>query len=235
MSEPRRFVIGDIHGCYLTFRTLVEEVLRLEKEDTLFLLGDYIDRGPSSREVIDYITELRDHGYQVKPVMGNHEYMLLKSLDDPEYFRLWIMNGCASTLASFGVAASRVHDRESVQAIPESYIRFFAELPLYEETNGYLIVHAGIPKGTDSIAGHAETVLWTREESFSREILGNRVLVHGHTPVSIEMIRGRVQDPGSRVINLDAGCIYNRFPTLGNLAALDLDSRELHFLKNREP
>ena len=73
MLEGRRFVIGDIHGCFRTFRYLVEEELHLNPSDTLFLLGDLIDRGKESKAVIDYIREL-SATMTVKPVMGNHEF-----------------------------------------------------------------------------------------------------------------------------------------------------------------
>ena len=234
MSEPRRFAIGDIHGCYRTFRTMVEEILRVNKNDRLYLLGDYIDRGPSSRQVLDYILRLQETGYMVKPVLGNHEYMLLRSLEEEEDFRLWILNGCAATLRSFGVDPLRVHDRESVFEIPGTYIRFLSDLPVYENDGDYLFVHAGIPRGTGNMEENTDIVLWTRDESVDEHILGRRTLIHGHTPVSEEMIRLRLREPEARVINLDAGCVYDRFPSLGNLAALDLDSREVFFLKNMD-
>jgi serine/threonine protein phosphatase 1 len=211
---------------------MVEKIIRLEKGDTLFLLGDYIDRGQSSREVIDYILQLKNESYTVKPVMGNHEFMLLRSLEDPEFFRLWIVNGCAATLLSFGADPEKVHDRQSVFIIPDLYIRFFSKLPLYEETEDFLIVHAGVPPGISDIKDHPETVLWTRDETINEKILGNRRLVHGHTPVPKEMIRERIGDPKAKTFNLDAGCVYNRFPSLGNLAALNMDSLQLFHLEN---
>ena len=67
----QRFVIGDVHGCARTLRTLVEERLGLTREDELYLLGDLIDRGPAVREVLEYIIGLREAGYAVASVMGN--------------------------------------------------------------------------------------------------------------------------------------------------------------------
>ena len=66
----KRYVISDIHGCYKTFRCLVEEVIGLSKADLLFLLGDYVDRGPSSKAVLDYILQLKDERYQLFPLRG---------------------------------------------------------------------------------------------------------------------------------------------------------------------
>ena len=103
MGNGKRYVVGDIHGCVKSFRNLVTEKLRLTKEDTLFLLGDYIDRGPDSKSVLDFIIELQRESYTVKPIMGNHEYMLLQSLDNETEFFNWMKNGSAQTLMSFGV------------------------------------------------------------------------------------------------------------------------------------
>ncbi len=234
MPEHRRFVIGDIHGCLETFRAMVEEILRLEKNDALFLLGDYIDRGPDPKGVIDYIIDLQKHAYPIHPIMGNHEFMLIKSLEEPRYFDLWQMNGCTSTLSSFGIKEEELSERESAFQIPENYIRFFTELPYFKETEGYFIVHAGVPPGITNPEQDPETILWTRAETYNEDILKGRIMVHGHTPVPEHDIRKRVTDPRARVYNLDAGCVYSFHPGLGNLAALDLDSHKLYFLRNRD-
>ncbi|MDJ1499284.1 metallophosphoesterase family protein [Xanthocytophaga agilis] len=73
----RRFAIGDIHGCFDTFRALVEDQIGLTQSDQLFLLGDYINRGPKQTKVLDYIIQLRASQYEVYPLRGNHEQMLL--------------------------------------------------------------------------------------------------------------------------------------------------------------
>lgn len=86
--KGRRFAIGDIHGCYNTFESLVEDKIALRKEDQLFLLGDYIDRGIRNREVLDYIIELKEEGFQVFPLMGNHEYFVLRDLQFYELNRV---------------------------------------------------------------------------------------------------------------------------------------------------
>src|SRR5215218_1348691 len=96
-----RYAISDIHGCCKTFRYMVEEVLHLQASDQLFLLGDYIDRGPDSKGVIDFILELRAKGYRVETLMGNHEFMMLETWEDASYLPLWLRNGGDTTLASF--------------------------------------------------------------------------------------------------------------------------------------
>ena len=233
MAEYRRFVIGDIHGCIQTFRYLVEEVLQLGPADTLFLLGDTIDRGPGSKAVIDYIMEL-SVSLTVRPVMGNHEFMMLRSLEDEDFFRRWIQNGCAETLISFGVDPSRINERDSVYQIPRAYFGFFRDWPLYEETDDFLFVHAGLDAFSKDPLGDLQSLLWTRKEDTPEDILKGRKLIHGHTPVALSQIQERLRDPEAKVLNLDGGCVYNKYRGLGNLVALDLDQMKLHSVKNRD-
>jgi serine/threonine protein phosphatase 1 len=233
MAESRRFVIGDVHGCIRTFQFLVEQVLKLDSADTLFLLGDTIDRGPGSKEVIDYILELSDH-LTVRPVLGNHEFMMLHSLADEDMFRRWILNGCAPTLISFGVDPSKVQDLDSVSLIPSAYFDFLWRWPLYEETDDFFFVHAGLDDSGKDPLKEVTTLLWTRNEDAPQDILKGRKLIHGHTPVPLSVIRDRILDPGTKVLNLDGGCVYNRYPDLGYLVALDLDQMQMYSVKNRD-
>jgi serine/threonine protein phosphatase 1 len=233
MREDRRFVIGDIHGCFRTFKYLVEEDLHLKSNDTLFLLGDTIDRGTGSKAVIDYIRELSGN-INVRPIIGNHEYMMLRSLEDEDFFYRWTLNGCAQTLLSFGVDRSIVNNRSSVYQIPESYFEFIKTWPMYEETDDFLFVHAGLDVYSKDPLTDVETMLWTRNEDFPKEILKDRKLIHGHTPVPLSVIGDRLLNPDTKVIDLDGGCVYKNYPGLGYLVALDLDLMELHFVRNME-
>ena len=81
----RRFAISDIHGCIKTFKTLVDRI-EFSKEDTLYLLGDYIDRGPDSKGVIDHIWKIQEEGYRVHCLRGNHEQMLLEELKNIKFW-----------------------------------------------------------------------------------------------------------------------------------------------------
>jgi serine/threonine protein phosphatase 1 len=233
MAESRRFVIGDVHGCIQTFRYLVEDVLQLVPTDTLFLLGDIIDRGPGSKAVIDYIMELSGSS-TLRPIMGNHEFMMLRSLEDENVFRMWILNGCTQTLINFGVEPSMVNYWNSVSLIPPVYFDFFKGWPLYEETDDFFFVHAGLDIFSRDPLNDVRTLLWTRNEDAPQDILKGRKLIHGHTPVALSQIQERLQDPDTKILNLDGGCVYNNYPGLGHLVALDLDQMRLHSVKNRE-
>jgi serine/threonine protein phosphatase 1 len=134
--KPRRFVIPDIHGCALTFRRLLEDVIRLEKSDGIYLLGDTIDRGPRSREVLDAIRNLQAMGYDFHSIRGNHEEMFLKSCRDRSYFYLWMLNGGHATLKSFGV--------EDGSEIPLLYRLFIEGFPYFIDLEEFILVHGGL-------------------------------------------------------------------------------------------
>jgi serine/threonine protein phosphatase 1 len=234
MDNGKRYVIGDIHGCLKTFRCMVTEKLRLTREDTLFLLGDYIDRGTDSKGVLDFIMEMQANGYNVRPIMGNHEYMMLKSLGDEEEFVKWKKNGSLQTLMSFGIPEEQAIEFESVNKVPGEYIGFLSDLNFYEETDDFYFVHAGLGKGVENPTDDLETLFWSRKELYNRALLKGRILIHGHTPVTKVSIMDRVFDGEVKIFNLDGGCVYPQYEGFGNLAAMNLDTFDLYFQKNME-
>jgi serine/threonine protein phosphatase 1 len=230
----RRFVIGDIHGCIRTFRQLVEEMLQPTPSDQIFLLGDYIDRGPDSKAVVDYIFRLQAESYKVIPLMGNHEYMLNRGQHSLEYFNLWMINSGFTTLRDFGVAADSCHNPQSIFTIPPKYLEFFRDLKIYEQTEGFFLCHGCFEGDRDDPKDDGNTMIWGRKSPDRSVAAGNRVLIHGHTPKPLAEIRKQIDDPHGRIINLDGGCVYRQNTMLGHLLALDLDSRELFVVKNSD-
>ena len=99
--KSRIFAIGDIHGCFQSFKILIEDKIRFNTSDKLILLGDYIDRGTESKEVIDYILRLQQNGSDIIPLLGNHEVMLLDAYDNKDKIPLWLYTGGIQTLKSF--------------------------------------------------------------------------------------------------------------------------------------
>ncbi|MDO9081163.1 MAG: metallophosphoesterase family protein, partial [Desulfuromonadales bacterium] len=132
----RRFAVGDVHGCSKTLRALVEEKICLTADDTLYLLGDYIDRGPDSKGVLDYLLGLWKCNYDIRPLRGNHEQLLLDSVSDPGSQRLWYNNGGWGTLREFGVT--------NPAEIPQLYRDFLGQLPRLIVTDDYVLTHAGL-------------------------------------------------------------------------------------------
>lgn len=212
----RLFAIGDIHGCFNSFQNLIENHLTLEKNDLLILLGDYIDRGPNSKEVINYILELQSQGYNITPLMGNHEAMLLEAITSHSKSSSWIQNGGDSTLSSFGV-------KQPID-IAENYIHFFSNLPYFHSIDEYLFVHAGF---NDSILNPFEdtnTMLRQSSEQYNHPQLANRTIIHGHRPTEISHTQRQIQLE-LKVINIDTGCVYRNSKKLGRLTAIELPSK----------
>jgi serine/threonine protein phosphatase 1 len=219
--KPRHFVIPDIHGCGLTFSRLLERVIGLQRSDTLFLLGDTIDRGPRSREVLDTIRDLQLGGYDVRPVRGNHEEMLINSCRDRSYFRMWMINGGHETLRSFGV--------EDPCEIPPLYRRFMEGFPFFIEYGDFVLVHATLNFRMPDPFEDREAMLWSRSREAISSLIGGRRLIGGHTPLDMDEIWLSL---ATDRIMLDNGCVYAGEPGLGNLLALELETMSLYSQKN---
>lgn len=218
---PQRLIaIGDIHGCFKSFRTLCEKKLKIEKADKIVLLGDYIDRGRDSKAVVDYIIDLKESGYDIIPLIGNHEDMLLNAYfsDENTPLLLWLQNRGGTTLKSFGI--------DSVKGLERRYMDFFRHLYDYYEYENYLFVHAGFNSMLENPFEDKNAMVWSRAESFDHPMLKDRVIVHGHTPIPAEVCKKQVKS-GSKVINVDTGCVYGRIFGLGKLSAVELFSRKL--------
>lgn len=229
---PRRFAIGDIHGCLKTFTSLVEDGIKLTLNDTLYTVGDFIDRGPDSKGVLDYIAKMTKNGFRILSVRGNHEEMLLDSLTDPGYIMSWVYNGAEPTLQSFGLNPGIILTSDTVHKIPKKYVTRIEKLPYYIELDDYLIVHAGFNFYIDDPLTDTHAMIWSRQMQYDPVKANHRAVIHGHTPISVDEIKAMIDDPDCGLINIDGGCVYTDYNDLGNLVAIDLDSRELFIQKN---
>jgi len=224
----RSFVIGDIHGCARTFSRLLD-VIGLERTDTLYLLGDYIDRGPDSPGVIERILRLQSCGFDIRPVCGNHEKMLLLAIRSGgfEAHPAWFQeSGVVATLENYGVS--------SPEQIPREHLDFMESLPLYRMTERFVFVHAGLDFSLEdpfSPAGK-KAMLWSRSEMAENEKVGGRRIVTGHTPRTLEVI---VKSLTGHHLEIDNGCVYGTgSPGLGHLVALNLETGCLFVQENIE-
>ena len=220
----RQFAISDIHGHVGKFSNLLDQ-LQLTKQDELYLLGDYVDRGSDSKGVIDLIWSLQADGYQLKCICGNHEEMLLDSLFDEEDELLWLRNKGATTLKSFGV--------DSVTGIPKKYLSFLRRLPYYFLTDQYCFVHAGLNfKEADPFSDTYE-MIWIRNwyKDMKPELVNNRIIIHGHTPIKkpeiVAMVDRLEED---RVLNVDNGS-FRTSEGMGSVCAVDLANKKAYFSK----
>jgi serine/threonine protein phosphatase 1 len=225
----RKIAISDIHGCIRTFRYLLEEKIRLQPEDHLFLLGDFIDRGPNSKGVIDYILELQQSGYQLTCLLGNHEEMLLRSFTESLMRDVWESNGGMETMMSFGV--------RTAEEIPDLYMDFFRELKLYHEEDNYIMVHAGLNLRDPNPFEDRETILWSRKwnQFMNYHWLDGRCILYGHTPHEKSDIKEqwkRLSD--NQYLCIDGGCVFDYRPDLGTLVGYDMTHSKLYFTSNRD-
>ena len=237
----RKIAISDIHGCSKTFRALVEEQVVLEQDDELYLLGDYIDRGPDSKGVLDYIMELQEAGYSVNCLRGNHEEMLLAAANKTGDVEIWLFNGGKETLDSFGT--------NDIAGIDEKYYRFLRNLAYYFEVDDYILVHAGlnfVGKQRDENEDNflwklhnplrdLHSMMWIRYwyKDIDWKWLNGRKIIHGHTPVTNDDIWDMYDlFPQDQVLDIDNGCFAKSSPGLGQLCAFDMARVELYFQDN---
>ena len=219
----RIFAVGDIHGCSKTLRKLVLEKINLQKEDELYCLGDYVDRGPDSKGVVDFILELKEQGNKVFTLRGNHEQLMMESGKNRENFLHWVENGGRKTLESFGTA--------SYYELESKYKTFFYETQYYFEVGKYILVHAGLNFKIKDPFEDTHAMMWIRGFMVDEKKLGDRIIVHGHTPIPLATIRKQAHE---NVIDLDGGCVYTDYYGFGNLVALDLTSGEIIAVENCE-
>lgn len=222
----RLFCITDIHGNAKTFQELLRRI-DLQTTDTLYLLGDYVDRGPRSKEVLDTIFDLIERGFSVICLKGNHEEMLLKSQTDKEVFWSWHQHGGKEALQSFGVSTPN--------EIPEKYRSFMRYLPTYHLVDTrFALVHAGFdPESTDPY-NDTKSHLWIRywnTDDYEAGWLDDRIIIHGHTPILNTEIEEDVRY-GARVIDIDNGSYMKHRNGYGQLFALELNEMKLFACPN---
>ncbi|MBI1225072.1 MAG: serine/threonine protein phosphatase [Bacteroidetes bacterium] len=228
LCEMRQFAISDIHGCNVTFKALLDKI-GLTSADELYLLGDYIDRGPDSKGVLDTIIDLQSTGYKVRCLMGNHEDAMNRSLYDFEHLEAWLVKwGGRETLQSF--------DAFSINEVPLEYWQWLDSLEKYIEVDDYLLVHAGLNWSAVNPLADVDGLIFARNwyHKIDYEWLRKRTIVHGHTPVvRTEMETMLKLMPSRQYLDIDNGCVYDRYGDgAHNLCAFDMTNRTLFFQKN---
>lgn len=221
--DNRLFAIGDIHGCYDALKELMEEKIQLTPSDKVVLLGDYIDRGPKSKEVIDYILELMEQGFDITPLSGNHEQMLLDAWEEEDFVGIWMINGGKTTLQSFGI--------KTVKELNARYLAYFRSLKLYVAIENFLFVHAGFNDDLDNPFEDTFHMIWKCREQYAHSILKDKTVIHGHCTISAATCDERIK-ANNRVINLDSGCVYTDYKGYGRLTALELHSGKTFWVRN---
>ncbi|MGH6965537.1 MAG: metallophosphoesterase family protein [Phenylobacterium sp.] len=224
------YAVGDIHGHLDALRPLIG-MLRDERafsrpaeRPLLVFLGDYVDRGPDSRGVIEAILALEAAGdFEVVALKGNHEDALLRFLSDADFGAGWIGNWGETTLRSYGVAlpapgqeaaeSARVQ-AELRAAMPEAHRAFLDRLAMSLSVGDYLFVHAGVRPGVALAAQDDQDLMWIRYDFLESDADFGKVVVHGHTPADRpELRRNR--------IGIDTGVYYSGVLTAVRLEGTD--------------
>ena len=240
----RTFAIGDIHGDLEQLYKILSCLPSLEKDDTLVFVGDYIDRGPRSADVIHFLRTLPTQiPSKVVALRGNHEDAWLRVIDRgwPE-FVLPPPNGCLAALRSFTGGRMPIEDEEAEGAerdlllsgsfFPKEVVAWMRELPHWYEDEHAIYVHAGLPSSPEgfqhpSLVKAKVALLWCRDEAFFRDYRG-KLVVFGHTATVClppELSTYTPEDPtdiwaGPCTVGLDTGCGKGGFLTALELPAM---------------
>lgn len=198
------YAVGDIHGCLDQLERLVDEVQPDLEKDVLLFVGDYIDRGPDSRGVVDYILRLqqkylREHIVCLK---GNHETMFLDFLQGRER-ELFLFNGGMSTIRDYW---GDNWDGLNHLILPPEHERFYQELRAYYETPDYIFVHGGLKPGVPLGEQREEDLLWIRGDFITSMEDFGRLVIFGHTPFKRPLLM-------PNKIGIDTGAVYGNFLT----------------------
>lgn len=225
-AGQRVYAIGDVHGCLDRLVSLHEMIAediaeRPAEQVTLVHLGDYVDRGTDSAQVVDWLI----NGPPVPAdaivnLMGNHEHMMLAAIagldqDAPIH---WLSNGGADSLMSWGIPRS-TPPAEWAARMPPAHLLFLRDLAVSHSVGPYLFVHAGIRPGVALAQQTRHDMMWIREPFLSSDADLGAVVVHGHTPKRAPIVmRNRIA--------IDTGAVLG-----GALTAVMLEGDQLAFLQ----
>ncbi|CAA7603212.1 phosphoprotein phosphatase [Acididesulfobacillus acetoxydans] len=207
----KTFVIGDTHGCFGEFEDLMTKLGPNLKSDKLIMLGDYIDRGPQSWEMLQEIIHLHETYGESHVILlrGNHEQMAIDFLLSQE--NSFLFNGGNETLTSL-----KRHNGSL-----EHYLDFFTNMALYHEDEDFIYVHGGIEPGVSMPNQKQEVMLWIRDEFYGYPNTTGKTVIFGHTP-TLFINNGHTPIRMHNNYALDTGCVYG-----GCLSALEIDQGQI--------
>jgi serine/threonine protein phosphatase 1 len=226
--------VGDIHGRLDLLETMLVLIARdaqareSTRHKTLVFVGDYVDRGPDSRGVVERLIKDPLEGFDTHFLKGNHEAILLDFLEDPWRLDHWLMNGGDATMRSYGVDIERlaglgappeIWRNTFADALPDTHLAFFRDLKLSVSFGDYLFVHAGVRPGVPLEAQSEADLIWIRAPFLDHGAPFGKIVVHGHTPE-----RAPVTRPNR--IGIDTGAVFT-----GRLTALKLQDGSRDFLQ----
>ncbi|WP_294394514.1 metallophosphoesterase family protein [uncultured Sphingomonas sp.] len=196
-ADAIHYAVGDVHGCYALLTDLLQQIvadLGTQPDGApaeLVFLGDYVDRGPASADVLSSLVWMeRNSPLTTIFLKGNHEQVMLDYLADPLRYHVWLGFGGAETLRSYGIdvpddvgpGADHVGLRNALlDAMPAAHLDFVQRLRLYHETERHIFVHAGIRPRVKMAMQDPADLLWIRKGFLDHARPAHKRVVHGHT------------------------------------------------------
>lgn len=222
----RILAISDIHGELELFDELLQKADYDDAADQLILLGDYGDRGPDSKGVLERVIELKKRAAIV--LRGNHDQMMLDAAnDEPGAKQIWARNGGLPTLQSYDPSIKDM--TLPTAAVFWEHIDFIKKTAYYYETDEFIFVHAGVQPDMPVELTDPAILMWIRDD-FYGTYSGEKTVVFGHTPAF--MLRGTrnydVYFGDNRIIGIDGGAVYG-----GQLNCLELPSRKVYSVRKQ--
>jgi len=227
------YAVGDVHGCLDELlkleRAVVADGERLPGQKLMIMLGDYVDRGPASSQVIDHLIAPPPAGFERICLAGNHEVLMLDYLEGRIGLSEWTRMGAAATLISYGVHIDRLNqvyrsarqvDDMIRKAIPAAHLAFLRSLPILVEAERFIFVHAGIRAELGIEEQSDDDLVFIRSEFYRQARLLKKYVVHGHTPITEPKLEGKR-------INIDTGAYFS-----GRLTALRIWQNKGTYLTN---
>ncbi len=207
------FAIGDIHGCADKLARLLRRLPFDRRHDTLVVLGDYLDRGPAARQVLDQLCDLRTQGVHLVALLGNHESLLLEYHQSGDQALLPYLRqlGLENTLESYGGAS--LPELATLSFLPAAHREFLDSLLPYWETEEYIFVHAGLRAGVPLAAQSLADLCEVREPFLGSEHDYGKRVIFGHTPFATPLIT-------PHKIGIDTGAAYGHLLTAVELPAV---------------
>jgi serine/threonine protein phosphatase 1 len=233
IKDTAVYAIGDVHGCLDELlaleRAIVRDAGELPGAKLIVMVGDYVDRGPASAQVLDHLLAPPPPGFERICLTGNHEMVMLDYLEGRIGRAGWLAMGGRQTLLSYGIDHERLReiyradrriDDAIRAAIPAAHLAFLRALPIMVETPGFLFVHAGIRPDLPLERQSDRDLVFIREDFYQAAHLLSRYVIHGHTPVD------EARREGMRV-DIDTGAFFS-----GRLTALRIWQNKGRYLTN---
>ena len=212
-DKLKAIAIGDIHGCSKTLEALLKRLDEAFGDSREYIfLGDYVDRGPDTKGVIDILIDFAKT-HKCVFLRGNHDAMLLMAYPRRDMLD-WYDNGGDATMESYQNGDSSIN-------IPQKHLRFFINTKLYYDTPNWFFVHGGLPPDKtikESIDNRSlwNSFLWRRDHLESEDNVWEKTVIFGHTPA-------RSPITGKNLLGIDTGCVYEHYGKLTAVLLPEMD------------